>query len=127
MVDDLNSNKPSELPIRRSFRWRLIPATFFFLMGAASILGAVVMVSMAIFVNLRYGWIVPHPDTPTRNQAALTLENLTRWQINFWFGVGAIGAAISWLRGRWRSAWALTGLLWLMMVLLPAFFPALTE
>ena len=38
----------------------------------------------AVFINLRYGWIVPNPDTRTLNSVALTHANLTLWQLWFW-------------------------------------------
>ena len=98
----------------RQFRRRIIPATLLFLIGAVQILGGAVMAVGAVFINLRYGWIVPNPDTRTLNSVALTHANLTLWQLWFWSGVVAIGSAFAWLRGRWKLAWGTTGLWWLL-------------
>ena len=114
MIDPTENKSPDPLP-RRRFRWRLIPATFMYLLGPISVLKSVVMLLGSLYVNLRYGWIAPGSDNPARNAVALTTANLTLWQLYFWIGVMAIFSAISWQKGHWRWAWISTGLVWLLM------------
>ena len=122
MSDSLlpSEQAPEQMP--RSFRWRLLPVTFLFIGGCMGVLASAASVCMAAYVNLRYGWIVPHPDTPERNQVAFTLANLSKWQFCFWSGSFALYCAWTWYKGHWRRAWIATLLLWLTAGLIGEFF-----
>lgn len=122
MSEDLLSTQPAVTRRNRSFRWRLIPATFLFLMSFAGLVGGIGGPLIALFVNLKYGWIVPDPEWPEFNKVALTLSNLTQWQLMFWSGAFAGFSAFAWLRGRWYIACGTTALAWILSVFYQAFF-----
>lgn len=84
-------------------------------LGVIALLGSIFMAGVATFFNLRYGWIVPDPDTPARNQIAFTASNITYWQLTFWVGVTSLVASSAWFRGRWRMACGVTILAWILM------------
>ena len=123
MSNDLPSTQPAVTRRNRSFRWRLIPATFLFLMSFISLVAGVGGPLNALFVNLKYGWIVPDPEWPEFDNVALTLCNLTRWQLMFWSGVFAGFSAFAWMRGRWWIAGGTTASAWILSIFYQAFFP----
>lgn len=108
MVDNPENTDAAPQTMRQPFRWRLIPGTFFLLMGVLGLLGVTLVAVVVVYVNLRYGLIVPSPDTPTRNKVALTLANVVNWQLALWSAIASLIAGASWLRGRWRIAWVAT-------------------
>ena len=122
MSNAMPGGETSEPANARSFRWRLIPAAVLFFYGGLAALGGVVMLAGAIFVNLRYGWIVSHPDTPTLNQAALTTAHLTEWFMGSLVGVVAIFSGLACLRGRWYVTWGTVALFFLLMGVHAAIF-----
>ena len=118
MVDDLPSTERSEAPVCRSFRWRLIPATFFLVMGPALSLGSVLIPLTAVFVIIQDGWADPRLPPLLRP----TLTKLSFWQLSFWMGVIAAGSGIAWLRGHWRIAWGTTALVVVLIVVRTVLF-----
>ena len=94
--------------------------------GVIGVCGSVVMTLVAAYVNFRFGWVIPHPDTPTLNGVAFTPANITFWQLQFWMGVVAIFSSLGWHRGDWKIAWITTGLTWILMGLVAVMGPAPT-
>lgn len=115
MVDELPSTERSEAPVRRSFRWRMIPVTVLSFFGLQEFLAGFGMPLFAIFYNMQYGWVVVDPVDPRATPWALCLFNLSLWQIHFWMGVVATISAWAWLRGRWSIAWGTIVLMFLLV------------
>ena len=114
MSDSSQPLEPSVLQGRRHFRRRIIPATLLFILGGGWILVAAGMYGAALYVHFQYGPIIPLPETPTRNQLALTNANIFQRELELMSGIVAIVSACAWLRGRWRVAWATVALFLLL-------------
>ncbi|MEK6258126.1 MAG: hypothetical protein AABP62_05850 [Planctomycetota bacterium] len=119
MAVDLPSETRIGDPAGRSFRWRLIPATFFLVMGPALSLGSVLIPLTAVYIIIQDGWADPRLPPLLRP----TLTSWSFWQLNFWTGVIAAGSGLAWLRGRWRIAWGMTALVVVVVVLRSVLFP----
>ena len=119
MADELPSEMRIDDPVGRSFRWRLIPATFFLVMGPALSLGSVLIPLTAVYVIIQDGWADPRLPPLLRP----TFTSLSFWQLNFWMGVIAAGSGIAWLRGHWCIAWSTTALVVVLVVVRSVLFP----
>lgn len=95
---------------RPAVRWRIVPGILFLFFGGVGLLNSVLIAGMAIYMNLRYGWMVPDPEHPTLSQVAFTPANILKWQLVGWTSVFAIVAGWTILHCRWKSAWLTIGL-----------------
>ena len=101
---------------RRSFRWRILPAAFIFTIGLISVACGIFCFGLAVYMNLRHGWITPQPSPSLLNQAAFTFKNVSGWLIVLSLGGFAFYCAWLWMRGRWWIAMIATLAWWLTMV-----------
>ncbi len=117
MSNDLTLSELTEEPKKRSFRWRMIPATLLGIFAAFGFLMGIVPPLIAAYLNMKYGWIVATPDNPSSKHFAFNLTNVSLWQLSFWIGVVGTVSVVNWVRGRWYWAWGTTALAYILVVL----------
>ncbi len=102
-------------PVRRSFRWQILPAAILFTLGLVLTGSSVYCFAMAVYMNTTQGWIVVQPTPSFMNRLAFTFKNVSGWIIWLMLGSLAYYCTFLWLRSRWWIA-ALATLLWWLLL-----------
>ncbi len=101
----------STVPVRRSFRWQILPAAILFTLGMMMAGGSVYCFVMAVYMNATQGWIVVQPTPSFMNRLAFTFKNVSGWFLELSLGSYAFYCTWLWMRSRWWVAFLVT-LVW---------------
>jgi hypothetical protein len=107
------------------FRWRLIPVMLFGIFAVLGTLGAIIRPAIMVYYNLKFGWIKPHPSTPSLNNIAVTPQNLAACAFGMVLAAVAMLATWAWMKARWQRAAGVTLVFVALMILNRLLFESL--
>ena len=105
----------STVPVRRTFRWQVLPAAVLFTMGLVMVGISIYCIVMAVYMNVTQGWIVVQPTPSIMNRLAFTFKNVSGWFLTLLLGSYAFYCTWLWMRSRWWVAVLVTFAFWLAM------------
>ena len=115
MSEKLQVSDTTNEPVRRSFRWQILPAAILLTLGLVMTGSSVYCFVMAAYMNATEGWIVVQPTPSFMNRLAFTYKNVSGWIIWLLLGSLAYYCTFLWLRSRWWIA-VLATLVWCLLL-----------
>lgn len=112
IVDETKEPSAAEAPTpRRTFRWRVIPASLCWLFGGVTLL----VVPFAVVNNWKYLSVNWADSLPW---ILLDIASLAKFPSMIGFSVALLYAGNHWMKGRWVFAIAFSIIPWLLMMAL---------
>ena len=104
MHDPQVDRASSEALTNKASFGELILFLLLFCLGIVVTAGNLVSYGFALLFNVRNGWVVPNPDTPTINMLELSPQHILRWQLGLVSGIGTCCTAVAFFRRKRRIA-----------------------